>query len=660
MKKIFRHAMTVVLAAMAFTSCSNSKYEYDGAGEWNANDGYAQVSFTKTSLTVEKEPSAPTQTVIELTRTNTVGSATVNFEIETNTDDVFTVSPAVFADGAETANAVVSFPKAEVGKTYTLKLLISDPAMVSQYSADNSCVLKVTRIQWNLLGTGNFADNFWYEDENPVEIYQRDDKPTQYRVMKPFGIMAPAAYGGAYYDGTDSEYVTIDILQKDDEFRGVTITESDLVNFSAISTGFLHPSYGQTIWLYHPSSFTKYSEEKNWEHNKVLSYQSDGTPEQIQLAPYYYMDGVGGWDNSQADEIVMITFPGYTPPYNVNIAKEFTYGEQLFAGMFTSEKLGTSQDGIALCIGNKIDEVEAAHEGCYERFAAQYGTPYCIVSPYAEGYNLYFAVNADGKIVIPEDVTDQPIGLDAMGDDIYAHINGGASTFGESEVVLNITFQNEDGSIIYGETNETLANIKWNLVGTGTYSYFVLYYDLDGDGNKIPYQDPGYEIYQREDKPNTYKVPNWCDGGDFIFTWNQKTNNCTVPLSFTGFVHPEIGQVYVGDVPTFYYELKGQTISYANYPCTYDPETKTFSFTLYYLTLDGYGWNPNVETLQVEWGTPSAAAKRASSKKANKHSAKAPVKKFSNVKSRFVGKKVASKKSTKSFLPTSGTMLFAE
>ncbi len=616
--------MTMALSVLALASCS-SKYEYDGAGQWNANDGYAQAQFSKTSITVELAPTDPTQTTIELKRLNTTGSAVVNFDIETNTDNVFTVSPATFADGEETATAVVSFPNAEVGKQYTLKLAITDPNIVSQYSASNGCTLNVMRVKWNLLGKGSYIDYFMFgeKDDPTVEIYQRDDKPTQYRIVNPYGGIDPSNYTP---DGNQSEYLVFDILQTGETHYDVEITKENLVYFSPVNTGYFHSSYGADIKLYHPSEFSSLSTEADWEYNKVLSYQADGkTPGQVQLAPYYYMDGVGGWNKTTEDGYVIITFPGYTPPYQVDIANDFAWEEILFQGMFTSEKLGTSTEGVAIYKGAEIEEIKAAFGDCYERFYAQNGDPYCIASPYAEGYNLYFAVNADGKIVIPSGFEDQPIGLDAMGDDIYAHINGGASSFSESEIVLNITFQNKAGDVVYGETNETLANIKWNLVGTGTYTYTGAFADEDEEGNPVPIVDEGYEVFQREDMPEVFKITNWGYGVDFIWTWNQENNSCILPSQFTGASYGNYGPIYVSDLPNY-----NEKYTYEDYPCSYDPETSTFVFTNIYYVSAGY-LSLSQETLKVDW-TTSEATLRAKARAAKVKKTVRPMTVKSNMK----------------------------
>jgi hypothetical protein len=50
--------------------------------------------------------------------------------------------------------------------------------------------------------------------------------------------------------------------------------------------------------------------------------------------------------------------------------------------------------------------------------------------------------------------------------------------------------------------------------------------------------------------------------------------------------------------------------AYANYPCTFDPSTNTFSFTIiYHIASGGYYNNPLAETFVVEFDESASSAK---------------------------------------------------
>ena len=635
MKKFFKYTMTMALAVLALASCSNSEYEYDGPGQWNANEGYAQVQFAKTSLSVELAPTDPAQTTIQLTRKNTTGSAVVNFDIETNTDDVFTVTPATFADGEETATAVVSFPKAEVGKEYILKLVITDPNMASLYSTSNGCTLSVMRVKWNdagfiytdaaktqkLEGWAMYTDvvcGSWFSGQNltfATRLQERDDKPGYFRLVNTYDYHYP------YNDPTQEPGTS---------WQGPGVTREDCFDYTKDYYIFIDATDPKKVFI--PKACDLGSD---WGYGDFYIWSLAGyylnKDDEESAAPYYgtyengaitfpkdallramanYKDG-GFYQISPGTDFKLVIDPDKAL-YTAKVSDYVFNTEGLvFAGLFTSNKLKSEKEGVMLIKGATDPEVEAANKGCYSRFEEKYGEPYLIVSPYEAGKHLVFCVNAAGKVVIPDEVANQPIGIQAMGEDVYAHINGGASTFGKSEIVLNITFQNEDGTIIYGETNETLANITWTQVGTGTYTYNFWWTG----------EDDGYAVFQRDDKPNMYKIADWGNGSEFIFTWNKSNGKVTVPINLTGVIHEKYGTVYVSDVPTCKAAF-GEEATYEEYPCTYNEATNTFSFSLFYFVSQGwFNQTAAVETLKVDWGStaaPAAISKRAATKKENK------------------------------------------
>lgn len=616
MKKIFKYSLLLMFSAVALVACKDD--DESTAGEWNATADYADVYFPKTSETFELDPTDDTSVNVHVSRRNTQGALTVNFDQLLNDSSIFTVGPAVFADGDSAALVTVTFPNAEIGTAYHLQLTTTDSTLVSSYSDQVLYEMTVTRIKWNLLGTALLYERGWYEwqDDNgedvPTEcnIYQRGDLPTQYRLEDPFSIARELGYT----DGNESEYITFRIYEKadveakagtDDEYMfwdtklADMMGDNDFVYFNPINTGYFHSTYSSDVFMYHPAHFSSLTD---WTYNKVVSYQKDSVmvdgknrilPGKVQLAPYYYMPGVGGWNYTTNDGTVEIFFPGYTDPHVADIASaDFTWAE-VFEGNYTSgtpNGAPTAKIYKGTCINTE--------DGCDTIFAQSYGTAYKIEAPYVDGYDLYFAVDKNGNIQIPEGYRLQETGLDdGMGHAIYAKIDPSQSTFSETEVVLYIVFVNEDESMEFGSYAEVLANINWIKVGTGAYTYYV----WEDDENAEP--DPGYELFQREDKPDTYKITEWAFGVDLQFTWDKETNKCTVPTQYIGWDYQDTMPVYISDF-NYYNDY-----SYDNYPCVYDPETKTFSFTIIYHVASGGYFGYGVETLQVEFDEAGAPAK---------------------------------------------------
>lgn len=590
----------MLLSALTFAACSDSD-DYSGPGEWNANADYTRVAFATASDNVELDPVEATTLPITLVRTNTGGELAVPITIEENDSNVFTITEAKFAAGDSTTTFYANFPAAEIGTAYTLKLLIEDPSVASYYSANNSYELTVTRVKWNLLGTGTFYENFIYGGTSQVEIYQKDGDKNTYRVMHPFDgiVYSDGTNNSGELDGNQSEYTVLTVSEKGEPFATEDeASESGLVHFTTMNSGYFNGNYGADIKLYHPSSFRSLQSEDDWQYSKVVEYQADEeTPGLIQLAPYYYMDGVGGWDQTTSDgdeAVVLITFPGFTPTkiYEAKVPADFTWAN-VFEGNFESAQLGASAVRTL-----QVGTCTATQDNADSTFAANYGTLYRIVSAYADGVDLYFGVKPNGTFSVPAGFETQNIGVTAMGDSVYAKINTSDCQYSATVITLNITFQNADGSIVYGTNNEVLSNITWTAIGTGTYTYGSGMFDEDGATSHAT--DPGLTLSKRDDRDDTYKISNWGFGTDMTFTWDKTSNKCTVPEQEAGYTHPSYGPILFGDMNA----MGGY--SYDNYPCYYDPATHTFHFYVAYYVADGY-FAYGDETFQVTFTSTGTA-----------------------------------------------------
>ena len=161
---------------------------------------------------------------------------------------------------------------------------------------------------WKSLGMGKFADYGWMEGAPyEVEYQQNISDPTCFRIVKP--------YSGAYlaegwYGETPSEYLNFRILQPGEVLKGVTITQQNLIVFDDCVTGYYQPDYDATLILCHPSDFSPTSTcEDDYIYNCVDSYQENGLPAVVYIAPWWYMNGVGGYNYSTAQYVELI-FPG--------------------------------------------------------------------------------------------------------------------------------------------------------------------------------------------------------------------------------------------------------------------------------------------------------------------------------------------------------------
>ena len=109
------------MAAISFTACSDDKVDYE-RGTWDANENYADIYFAESSKTVELDPADPLTTTLKVYRRveheytyakDSLGNdsitndtivtklpkLTLKLDIVSNTDSVFEVSDAEFAEG---------------------------------------------------------------------------------------------------------------------------------------------------------------------------------------------------------------------------------------------------------------------------------------------------------------------------------------------------------------------------------------------------------------------------------------------------------------------------------------------------------------------------------------------------------------------------------
>ena len=285
-------------------------------------------------------------------------------------------------------------------------------------------------------------------------------------------------------------------------------------------------------------------------------------------------------------------------------------------GSYTSEKQGVGEATLykGTCVNTADD--------CDKIFAETYGTAYKIVAPYAEGYDIYFAVDKDGKIVIPDGFRLQPTGLDDnMGHDIFAKIDQTTSSFSEKEVILTITFVSEDETRDYDTCSEVLANITWSEYATGTF-YYLFFSETEDEYEA----DPGYTMLVRDDKPENCKITDWLMGTDFLFTWDRSSNACVVLEQAINYTHPSYGPMYIIEGANYHPNYAANT-SY------YDPATRVFHFfPAYFVSAGSFGQveelfeitdGGGVKRLTPTWGNAKLnkairMANRWSVKKVNK------------------------------------------
>jgi len=277
----------IVVAAL-FTSCNK-----DNEGAIYNNQGCAGLSFTASTLSSVEVPASNPVFDVEIVRGNTVGAASGNLTATLKVGDKelpgVTVSGYNFADGQNSTTVSVNISPLEVGVVGSLTLTIADAD--ASVGAIKSATMNVSKAyEWESLGKGAFVDNFFGFVSEPEIMKAKGYE--RYRVMAPCeDYRLNPDPSDTWVASWSAPYIELWV-------------EDGLVFFDEWFTGQNYDGDKTApIYAYHPSAFSDLNSPEFWQHNKFLSDKV------IQLAPYYYIDGLGGWNKTQTDGMILIQLP---------------------------------------------------------------------------------------------------------------------------------------------------------------------------------------------------------------------------------------------------------------------------------------------------------------------------------------------------------------
>lgn len=461
MKKNLYSLFLVLMAMAAFTACSSDDNDY----QWASVPAGDQVYFSKDLPTQQALSKKASSFTIPVNRVKTDAATTVNIAL-TSEDNFLTAPSSVqFAAGQASADLVISYdPEALVYDEFKeASLAITTEGVTTPYGAATYNFTAGALSPFASIGKGTFEETYLWGFTASVTITQNQENPNVFRI---YGISSAIENGG-----DTSPYMEITVCKPGDTFRGVTVTQNDLVYFADYNSGYHHSSYDADIMIYHPSKFTAGSDENTWLHSRVLAYQEDGTPGQIQLAPRYYMDGVGGWNQSQNDGVIIITFPGFQPKdYSATMAAQ---------GVFTDLAGNVFAQAIAE-LGADATNVKAV---VIEADA----DPEAVADAIAAGELEAYDVEAGGIINVPI-----PEGLS-----------------GKLQIVLVVIDENGAAKTICSSAFEYYggAASPWKSIGFGqlTDNFFITMYSPDGE-NAYDAMTLDVEIEENNENPGLYRL----------------------------------------------------------------------------------------------------------------------------------------------------------
>ena len=332
------------LSAMVMTSCSDSD-DY----QWATVSGDQVYFSNELPSTIDISRDATTFSV-PVNRVSSSSAASYSVSVYADSKFVSAPTSVSFAAGETQANLTFTYnPDTLAYDLYQpVTLTLTDESNTSPYGYKSYTFKAGIPSPYESIGRGTFTDNFWFEATATVTIMQNTQNPNEFRIMNPFPGLASAA--GVSLDGNQSPYIQLTILKPGDTFYDVAITQDDIVGYTDINTGYLHSSYEADVYMLYPGRFTSLRDESVFAYNRVVEWQENGLPGRIQLAPYFYMFGVGGWNNTKADGVVVIDFPGYNP-------KDLS-ADMVYFGVLTDVNEGANA-AVNVTLGIDVEDARA-------------------------------------------------------------------------------------------------------------------------------------------------------------------------------------------------------------------------------------------------------------------------------------------------------------
>ena len=307
MKTIYRLFAAFSALSLFAAACSPVE-EYKPGSEDDPN--CFGVYFPAQETAIVRSPEESTMISFTVARTNTEGDHIVPVTVS-DTSSIFNIKPvnAVFEDGQSETTISFDYARIAVGQEYLVSLSIEGDEFVSKYSTlPSNLDFTVLVEKWNDLGVGTFTMNvYWDPFTCAVRFFQSDLNPAIYRI-KMHEVLEDGTTD-LIFSEEQNTYLYLKVLKKGDKVFDNVADKDDLVFFDVFHTGIINSTYNAELLFVHPGALSSFT-VSDWYYNKVIQVKEDGSPAVIQLAPYIFMNGIGGWSFIDQDEAIILVLPG--------------------------------------------------------------------------------------------------------------------------------------------------------------------------------------------------------------------------------------------------------------------------------------------------------------------------------------------------------------
>lgn len=459
MKPVNKILLALGVFALTFTSCEEV-VEQQGpapAVPENCLGIYFPVSDEYNNSAYEMEPTATREITLAMSRTKVGEAVAVPLTVEVNDSSVFVVPDSVhFAATDTVATFTVTFPEAQDGITYNLRLTVSGADYVNPYMTNLYVATSVTLIKWETITEpGVMVDgmiaNFFSVEQYPFYVkYEKAELSdmTKYRFLNPYTTLPdyedpnaaePVAVADA--DGIFGGYpynYPVDV-DKSKNYNMLVTVQDDEATMEPFEFG-MDWGYGMfaggSIYGYYSLDIATYP--LGVVDGDVITFGANS----LFISMANYQNG-GAYPVSPTTTIYLTKEAYQEASAVIDDYNALDY-ETISGAVseFTSEMQGQSwQQSFAKAVDIDADNADS-----------EYKNLYYLPDLYTDGYGLAFYYDeTSGRLTIP---SNQPVGLEIFGQKIYMSVSSsiasGKTTAanGVETYTFGISFHYADGTVL--------------------------------------------------------------------------------------------------------------------------------------------------------------------------------------------------------------------